>query len=140
MLDFELRHESAALFDLTPLIDMMFILLIFFVVAAAFAMRGIDLDLPPAQASRSLSGRMVELRLFQDGSFAFEGVPVARRDIRDKLQALVRGFKAAPGQLVLKAAPEAPVEALLFLVDEVRMQGGEKLLIATSRPQEDRAR
>jgi biopolymer transport protein ExbD len=140
MLDFRLRRESEELFDITPLIDMMFILLIFFVVAAAFAVRGVDLDLPPAQTSRALSGRVVELRLFQDGSFAFEGVPVERRDVRDKLQTLVRGFKTAPGQLVLKAAPDAPVEALIFIVDEVRMQGGEKLLIATSRPDEEKAR
>ena len=33
--------------DLTPLIDMVFILLIFFILAASFAVRGIDLDLPP---------------------------------------------------------------------------------------------
>ncbi len=137
MLNFTLRPASEELFDLTPLIDMMFILLIFFVVAAAFAVRGVDLDLPPAQASRALSGRVVELRLFQDGSFAFEGVPVERRDVRDKLQTLVRGFRTTPGQLVLKAAPDAPVEALLFIVDEVRLQGGEKLLIATSRPKEE---
>lgn len=140
MLDFRLRPASEELFDLTPLIDMMFILLVFFVVAAAFAVRGVDLDLPPAQASRALSGRVVELRLFQDGSFAFEGVPVERRDVRDKLQALVRGFRTTPGHLVLQAAPDAPVEALIYLVDEVRMQGGEKLLIATSRPKEEKPR
>ena len=34
--------------DLTPLIDMVFILLIFFILAASFAVRGIDLDLPPS--------------------------------------------------------------------------------------------
>ncbi len=38
--------------------------------------------------------------------------------------------------VVLKAAPDAPVEALVFIVDEVRMQGGEKLLIATAQPDE----
>ena len=81
--------------DLTPLIDMVFILLIFFILAASFAVRGIDLDLPPAHSGQ-----------------------------------------ARPGQLVLKAAPDAPVEALVFIVDEVRMQGGEKLLIATAQPDE----
>ena len=60
----------------------------------------------------------------------------ARADIRAKLQSLVRDFRARPGQLVLKAAPDAPVEALVFIVDEVRMQGGEKLLIATAQPDE----
>ena len=111
--------------DLTPLIDMVFILLIFFILAASFAVRGIDLDLPPAHSGQALSGRVVEIRLLRDGSFLCEGIPVARADIR-----------ARPGQLVLKAAPDAPVEALVFIVDEVRMQGGEKLLIATAQPDE----
>ena len=116
--------------DLTPLIDMVFILLIFFILAASFAVRGIDLDLPPAHSGQALSGRVVEIRLLRDGSFLCEGIPVARADI------LVRDFRTRPGQLVLKAAPDAPVEALVFIVDEVRMQGGEKLLIATAQPDE----
>lgn len=122
--------------DLTPLIDVVFILLIFFILAASFAVRGIDLDLPPAHSGQPLSGRVVEIRLLTDGSFLCDGVPVARSDIRAKVQEVVRGFKRRPGQLVLKAAPEAPVEALIFIVDEVRMQGGEKMLIATAAPDE----
>ena len=113
--------------DLTPLIDMVFILLIFFILAASFAVRGIDLDLPPAHSGQALSGRVVEIRLLRDGSFLCEGIPVARADIRAKLQSLVRDFRARP---------DAPVEALVFIVDEVRMQGGEKLLIATAQPDE----
>ena len=120
--------------DLTPLIDMVFILLIFFILAASFAVRGIDLDLPPAHSGQALSGRVVEIRLLRDGSFLCEGIPVARADIRAKLQSLVRDFRTRPGQLVLK--PDAPVEALVFIVDEVRMLGGEKLLIATAQPDE----
>ena len=80
--------------DLTPLIDMVFILLIFFILAASFAVRGIDLDLPPAHSGQALSGRVVEIRLLRDGSFLCEGIPVARADIRAKLQSLVRDFRA----------------------------------------------
>ncbi|MFQ8735643.1 MAG: ExbD/TolR family protein [Bilophila wadsworthia] len=55
--------------DLTPLIDMVFILLIFFILAASFAVQGIDLDLPPAQR-QALSG--VVNPAAQDGSFLCE--------------------------------------------------------------------
>lgn len=122
--------------DLAPLIDVVFILLIFFILAASFAVRGLDLDLPPAQSGQALAGRVVDIRLLADGSFECDGVPVDRADIRMRLQGLVREFRARPGQLVLRAAPDAPVEALIFIVDEVRMQGGEKLLIATAPPKE----
>ncbi len=138
MLDFKRGASGGDELDLTPLLDVVFILLIFFVLAASFAVRGLDLDLPPAQSGRALSGRVVELRLLSDGSFECDGVPVARGDIRPRLQRLVRDFRTRPGQLVLRAAPDAPVDALIFLVDEVRMQGGEKLLIATAPPEGER--
>jgi biopolymer transport protein ExbD len=118
--------------------DVIFILLIFFIIASAFAVRGLDIDLPSAQSSQALSGRVVEIRLDENGSYLCEGVPVERDFLRYKLQDIVRGFKKEPGQLVLKAAPNAPVDALIFVVDEVRMLGGEKLMVATSRPEERR--
>lgn len=119
-------------YDLIPLIDMLFILLIFFVLAAAFAVRGLEVDLPAAKSSKMLSGRVIELRLMADGGILCEGQPLQRNEVRGKLHGLVRSFRSKPGRLVLVADPKAPVESLIFLVDEVRMQGGEKLLIATS--------
>ncbi len=140
MLDFARRRDEDDEADMTPLIDVVFILLLFFIIAAAFAVRGLDVELPQAQSSQAMSGRVLELRLFADGTFWFDGVPVSRKDVRGRLQDIVRGFSDRPGQLVLKAAPDAPVEALVFLVDEVRLQGGEKLLIATAPPDSARDR
>lgn len=121
--------------DLTPVMDVIFILLIFFIIASAFAVRGLDLNLPPAKTSEAVSGRIVEVELLEDGSFICDGVPVERDFLRYKLQDIVRGFRQNPGQLVLKASPAAPVEALIYVVDEVRVLGGEKLMIATSQPE-----
>lgn len=136
MINLRPRRTRITELDLTPVMDVIFILLIFFIVASAFAVRGLDINLPTAQSSQALSGRVVEIRLEEDGSFLCDGVPVEKAFLRYKLQDIVRNFKKDPGQLVLKANPKAPVEALVFIVDEVRMLGGEKLMIATSRPQE----
>ena len=138
MISLRPRSEHRADLDLTPFMDVIFILLIFFIIASAFAVRGLDINLPSAQSSQALSGRVVEIRLEENGSYLCEGVPVERDFLRYKLQDIVRGFKKEPGQLVLKAAPNAPVDALIFVVDEVRMLGGEKLMVATSRPEERR--
>ena len=138
MISLRPRSEHRAELDLTPFMDVIFILLIFFIIASAFAVRGLDIDLPSAQSSQALSGRVVESRLEENGNYLCEGVPVERDFLRYKLQDIVRGFKKEPGQLVLKAAPNAPVDALIFVVDEVRMLGGEKLMVATSRPEDRR--
>ena len=138
MINLRTRSDHRAELDLTPFMDVIFILLIFFIIASAFAVRGLDIYLPSAQSSQALSGRVVEIRLEENGNYLCEGVPVERDFLRYKLQDIVRGFKKEPGQLVLKAAPNAPVDALIFVVDEVRMLGGEKLMVATSRPEERR--
>ena len=138
MISLRPRSEHRADLDLTPFMDVIFILLIFFIIASAFAVRGLDIDLPSAQSSQALSGRVVEVRLEENGSYLCDGVPVEREFLRYKLQEIVRGFKKEPGQLVLKADPKAPVDARIFVVDEVRMLGGEKLMVATSRPEERR--
>ena len=138
MISLRPRSEHRADLDLTPFMDVIFILLIFFIIASAFAVRGLDIDLPSAQSSQALSGRVVEVRLEENGSYLCDGVPVEREFLRYKLQEIVRGFKKEPGQLVLKADPKAPGDALIFVVDEVRMLGGEKLMVATSRPEERR--
>ena len=138
MISLRHRSEHRADLDLTPFMDVIFILLIFFIIASAFAVRGLDIDLPSAQSSQALSGSVVEIRLEENGNYLCEGVPVERDFLRYKLQDIVRGFKKEPGQLVLKAAPNAPVDALIFVVDEVRMLGGEKLMVATSRPEDRR--
>lgn len=43
--------------DMTPLMDVVFILLLFFVIAASFTIRGLDIELPPAQATRAITGK-----------------------------------------------------------------------------------
>ena len=134
MISIKCRRSSDAGLDMTPLIDTIFILLLFFVLAASFTVRGLDVELPPAQATQAISGRVVEIRLFENGTFEVDEVPVSREDLPYRLHELVKTFRNHPGQLVLLAAPKAPVEALIFLVDQVRRNGGEKLMVAASVP------
>lgn len=136
MLDFACSTEqNEDDLDFTSLIDVVFILLIFFVIASAFTVRGMKLDLPPAYSSQGLSGRVVNLRLDERGNIYHGEALIPPDELRMYIHGLVRGFKTDPGQLVLQAAPKAPVGALVRVVDEVRMQGGEQLMIATSTPE-----
>ena len=60
--------------DMTPLIDCVFNLLLFFVLAASFTIRGMSLDLPPAKETRSITGRIVEVRLFENGTYSVDDI------------------------------------------------------------------
>lgn len=130
------RRLSNPEVDMTPMIDVVFLLLIFFVMAASFTVRGLDVTLPPAKTSEPVAGRVVKWELSEDGTFRLDGIVVPRAEIPYELQRIVRSFRDDPGQLILAAHPQAPVEALVYLVDRVRETGGEKLLVATDSPQD----
>ena len=137
MIDVRPRKIDEDGLELTPVLDVIFILLIFFVLASAFTLRGFDLDLPPAQTGEPIAGREGEIRLMRDGSILCEGAPLSPYDLSSRIQRIVREFAATPGQIVVKAHPQAPVEALIAIVDTVRAQGGEKILVATSSQKTD---
>lgn len=134
MLSLKVRNTSEVDLDITPLLDVVFILLIFFIIASAFAVRGLDMDVPEARSSAALSGRIVELRLDADGTIYGEDVLLQREELKMFLFRSAESFKERPGKLVLKAHPQAPVESLVFIVDSVRLQGGERLMIMTADP------
>lgn len=134
MLSLKVRNTSELDIDITPLLDVVFILLIFFIIASAFAVRGLDMDVPEARTSAALSGRIIEIRLDEQGNIYGEDVLLHRDELKMFLFRSAESFKERPGKLVLKAHPQAPVEALVFIVDSVRLQGGERLMIMTSEP------
>lgn len=132
MPEFRRRRRTVAEPDITPLLDVVFILLLFFVVAATFTVRGMNLDLPPAESARAVSGKVKELRLDTQGILTCDGVVLGEAG----LIALVRSNndhgRGVGATLVLKAAGTAPVSSLLRVVDIIRSNGGERLVIATS--------
>ncbi len=136
MIRLRIHPKAGSALDMTPLLDVVFILLLFFVVAAAFTVRGLEVDLPSATTTTGVSGRVVEIRLLRDGSFVVDDAPVLRADLPYKLHDVVRSFRTRPGRLVLFADPQAPIEALIHLVDQVRRCGGEKLMVAANPPEE----
>ena len=79
MISLRPRSEHRAELDLTPFMDVIFILLIFFIIASAFAVRGLDLDLPSAQSSQALVDRSLALLAhygLEDAQAIHETVPV----------------------------------------------------------------
>ena len=72
---FNKRKEASAFFDLTPMIDIVFILLVFFILTANVAQNVFDLTLPTADENykeeRGASEiKQVKITLFSSGKYA----------------------------------------------------------------------
>ena len=106
-LDLDEREDDGGI-NLTPMIDIVFLLLIFFLAATTFAREEVSMDLRlPEAASGTESNATTPLivQLFADGRMTFDGREVNFEALKQKLMAagardrkrsvLVRGDKVA---------------------------------------------
>ncbi len=129
MIPLKARSRETPLPDLTPMLDTVFILLFFFVIAATFAIHGVDLQLPQSSAARTYSGRPMEIMLMADGSLRHNGEVVTLHDITF----LVRdnaGERGQNRQILLIPDKNATVGAFMSTISAIRDHGGDRLVIA----------
>jgi biopolymer transport protein ExbD len=123
--------------EIVPLIDVIFCILTFFILAAVGLTRqqAIDLDLPTAQTGQPLPGQVGQGadRLYVSidgfGQVYLDQQPVPIELLRDVLGQF---NQVNPGGLiVLYAARDARYEDVVVVLDELRAVGGDRVALAT---------
>ncbi len=126
------KHESVAeSVNLTPLIDMVFILLIFFLVTASFTKEsGIDVDRPTAQtAVREEQGSMI-IGVSKDGEIWIDSQKVDMRAVRAHVEHL--HAQNPEGTVIILADQNARTGTTVEVLDQVRLAGVTNVSIAAS--------
>ena len=117
--------------DITPLIDVVFLLLIFFMVTTTFQQETrLKVDLPEAvSGAPSVRQERIVLEVSAEGRYQLQGeaVPSSREALRAALAAL---GPAGERPLVLQADGKAPHDAVVRAMDAARLSGFDKLSIA----------
>lgn len=123
------RHRQIEL-GITPLIDIVFLLLIFFMLTSHFLLdEGIKIDLPPARTSEVESTRDLVIFLESDGRILFQDQVVRIEDIESLLSA---ELQQDPGQTVMIRADRAVIlEKAVGIMDAVKASGASRMMLAT---------
>lgn len=120
--------------NLTPLIDIVFLLLVFFMLTAHFIEDdAIPIDLPDASNSAVSEDKgFVEIAMTPDGQLLVDGHPVHL----DELEESLRGALHAPEKsfVRLKGDHKAQFGLGVKVIDAARAAGAESLDILTERP------
>ena len=136
---FPRRAQRDNSINLTPLIDVVFLLLIFFMVTTTFTRETrMLISLPEAEAEAMATEQStVELVVSKDGSYAVDGQSLINRDIKTIMAALKdasAGNNKMP--LVITADALSTHQAVITAMDAAGRLGFETLNIATQQPQE----
>ena len=131
----QVRRELPAL-NLTPLIDIVFLLLIFFMVTTSFSRETrLLVSLPEASGSAENAAESIEVLVDREGGYAING----RRLVNAEVDSLVRGLELESGGdvsllVVLVADAEVQHQSVVSAMEAIGRTGFTSLSIATREP------
>ena len=127
--DFEIDDEISI--ELTPLIDVIFMLLIFFIVATTFAKPAFDVLLPDAESAKLVDEKektpVCTITIDAAGTIFFDGVETPHA-------ALETALRENAGKIFeVFSDKTAPFGSVMNLMDEAKKQGNENLLFMVEK-------
>ncbi|HEO99753.1 MAG: biopolymer transporter ExbD [Campylobacterales bacterium] len=118
--------------DVSPLIDMVFILLIFFMVTTTFVKdMKLDINRPSAASASKADSKVVRVYIDNTSQVYIDNQPVQLWAIQSKLRDLLR--TATEKSVLVITDDSIPVETLIDVVDECRMSGAKDVAVSTSK-------
>ena len=131
-----LRHtqmsDEEQQIDISPLIDMVFILLIFFMVSTTFVKDfKLDLERPGAFTATKASTKSLRVYIDNSSSIYLDGNPVKSWMLQSRVRDM---FSAgADKQVLVVVDQKVPADRLIEVVDQCRLAGAEDVAVATER-------
>lgn len=134
---FQRRRAPEMSVDLTPLIDVVFLLLIFFMVTTTFVQEGrLSLELPEADAEPAAQPpEPVQVLVARSGDYVVNGRALADQEIGTLQDALTDAVADDVEQpLLITSDADAPLQAVVRVMDAAARLGLERVRIATQAP------
>jgi biopolymer transport protein ExbD len=117
--------------DMSPMIDCVFILLIFFIVTTTFVEEtGIEVDKPQAASSVQLEKTSVLFAITPKGEIVYGGREVGMAGVQPIVRRVLQKEKVP---VIVQADANATAGLLTRVIDECKLGGAEKVSIATRR-------
>lgn len=117
--------------DMAPLLDVVFILLIFFIVSTAFVREtGVEVNKPTAVSSAQLQKSVYLIAITASGQVVYAGTTIGVQGVRATLLQL---NQKSPRPLVIQADKSVRTELLVQVMDQAKLAGISNINIATAR-------
>ncbi|MCK5222531.1 MAG: biopolymer transporter ExbD [Candidatus Aminicenantes bacterium] len=129
-MEFKTKKKKGTIINITSLIDVLFLLLIFMMVSSTFIEDpGIKLDLPETQSAPSVKKSEYILSVKSDGSLFLNEKSLSLDELEENLKSTLVEMKDE--SLILKGDTNIPYGKVVKIMDIVKKSGVKKLIIAT---------
>ena len=117
--------------DISPLMDCVFILLIFFIVTTTFVEEtGVTVDKPQAAASSKLEKTSILIAITNEGEVIYGGQNIGLGGVQATVK---RELQKEEVPVIVQADAKATSQMLVDVIDQAKLAGAQKVSIATRR-------
>ena len=117
--------------DMSPLIDCVFILLIFFIVTTVFVEEtGVEVDKPQAASAVQLEKTSILIALTEKGEVVYGGREIGVSGVQPLVKRMLQKEKVP---VIIQADNVSQSGLLVRIVDEAKLAGATKVSLATSQ-------
>lgn len=120
-------------FIIIPMIDIMFFLLVFFMISTIYMVQQnlLPVNLPQAATAQSENQKYINITVTDKGAVEIGTVDVAMEAVGEKLQLELK--KNPEAIFVLRGDSKAPYETIVTVLDKAKAVGIKKIAIATKK-------
>ena len=130
------RMDDEAAIDITPMLDIVFIMLIFFIVTTSFVKEsGIDVNRPSAATAVKKQRANILIGISETGEIWISKRRVDLRSVRANVEKL--HAENPEGSVVIQADKGAKTGVLIQVMDQARLAGVSNVSIAAAPGQEE---
>lgn len=135
-MEFERKRRMTAHLDIAPLVDVVFLLLLFFLLTSEFVKApGMKIELPKAATARPQDVQDIVVAMSQYGEIMVNGVYAKMDDLPSRFNEL---FESGSRRIVIIKADRAlAVQPVVAVMDIARKAGAEGVTISTVLKREE---
>ena len=128
------RHRRAPMAEInvTPLVDVMLVLLIIFMVTAPLLTSGVPVNLPDSRAKAlDQDQKPTEVSIDDTGAIFIDKQPVSEQDLPDRFDAIAAQSQGKPPQIFLRADRGLDYGRVMQVMGELNRAGLNRVALVT---------
>ncbi|QEY11062.1 biopolymer transporter ExbD [Cellvibrio sp. KY-YJ-3] len=127
---FLMNEEDEAQIDLTPMLDVVFIMLIFFIVTSTFVKEsGVDVTRPQAKTSVVTESNAIQIGITAANQIFMDKRQIDKRAIRANVE---KSLAENPGaSVIIVADQDSNTHTLIDVMDQARLAGATSVSVAS---------
>ena len=125
-----MNEEDEAQIDLTPMLDVVFIMLIFFIVTSTFVKEsGVDVTRPQAETSVVTESNAIQIGITAANQIFMDKRQIDKRAIRANVE---KSLAENPGaSVIIVADQDSNTHTLIDVMDQARLAGATSVSVAS---------